>query len=314
MNRFKNGLIIGLIIAFACCGQEPSPKEAGSSLPAAPEPERIIGIGRIEPELKVLDLYTEVPGIVVDIPFQPGDEVKKEETLIALSQNVEKARLAQTEARIATQKSKIQSVQAALAAAEIRMKDAERSLNRTETLLENDAEAQAGYDRAKTAYDTLQQEVVQLEAEVEVNKRMLNQYRADRQLAQAELDRKTAAAHSDGQLLTLDITIGSLVSPERSYGTFAVASPAVARVEVDELFAGLVRLGQKAVIRRMGETESLAEGNVIFTGPALRRKSLFSEDVGDLEDRRVREVWVELPEEASLLLGMRVECLIQLEK
>lgn len=314
MKAYKTGWLICLIVVFTACGQEPPPKEAGSVMPAAPEPERIIGIGRIEPELKVLDLYTEVPGIVIDIPFQPGDRVQKGAALLTLSQDVEKARLAQAEARIATQKSKIRSVQAALTGAEIRMKDAERSLNRTETLLKNDAEAQAAYDRAKTTYDTLQQEVVQLEAEVEVNQRILNQYKADRQLAQVEVDRKTVTARSDGQLLTLDITIGSLAAPEKPFGMFAVASPAVARVEVDELFAGLVRIGQNAVIRRMGETEPLAEGTVIFTGPALRRKSLFSEDVGDLEDRRVREVWVELPDDSSLLLGMRVECVIQLEK
>jgi hypothetical protein len=82
---------------------------------------------------------------------------------------------------------------------------------------------------------------------------------------------------------------------------------------VDELFADLVETGQNAEIRRLGETQALAEGRVIFTGPALRRKSLFSQDVGDLEDRRVREIWVGLPETASLILGMRVECVIKLE-
>jgi HlyD family secretion protein len=315
MHMYKTGWLICLIFVFAACGPETPPKkETDSVMSAGLEPERVIGIGRIEPELKVLDLHTEVPGIVIDIPIRLAEKVQKGETLLILSQELEKARLAQAEARIASQKSKIRSEQAALKAAEIRMKDAERSLKRTETLLENKAEAQAAYDRAQTAYDILQQEVLQLEAEVEVNQRMLNQYRADWRLARVEVERKTLSARSDGRLLTLDITIGSLVTPEKPFGTFAVDSPILARVEVDELFADLVRTGQQAVVRRMGETKPLSEGTVTFTGPALRKKSLFSEDVGDLEDRRVREVWVKLPENDSLLLGMRVECVIQIKK
>jgi len=308
-------LFAAAIFLLTACGSESKPEAESAEGPsgASIKPARVIGIGRIEPELKVLDLYSEVPGLVEEIRFQPGEKAEKGDPMIILSREIETARLKQAEARIATQESRIDSVEAALSSAGIRAADAKKSLRRAKTLLKNDAETQAAYDRAKTAFDTLQQEVRRLEAEVEVNKKLLLQYRADVELARAERDRKTISARVAGRVLTLDITIGSLVVPEKSFGTFALDSPLIARVEVDELFADLVETGQNAEIRRLGESQALAEGRVIFTGPALRRKSLFSQDVGDLEDRRVREIWVGLPETAPLILGMRVECVIQLD-
>jgi hypothetical protein len=84
----------------------------------------------------------------------------------------------------------------------------------------------------------------------------------------------------------------------------------VAVTEIDELFALNVKLGQKAIIRPQGSDERLTTGTVILASPYLRKKSLFSDNAANLEDRRVREVRVQLDDPSKVIIGARVECII----
>ena len=81
---------------------------------------------------------------------------------------------------------------------------------------------------------------------------------------------------------------------------------------VDELLANRVQPGQKAVVRAIGTDKVLAEGDVIYAAPLLKKKSLFAETAGEQEDRRVREVKILLHDPKNLLLNARVECEISL--
>jgi multidrug resistance efflux pump len=172
------------------------------------------------------------------------------------------------------------------------------------------------YDNAKAEYESLREETKRLEALLAGSQNLFVQSQADLRLARALLDQRFIRAPSDGQVLSLDVSPGSLVTPGTVFGTFAPAGPLTVWCEVDELFAPLVAPGLKVVVRAQGGNEELARGTVGFVGPYLRRKSLFSDEVGDLQDRRVREVQVKVDSGwgAKLLLGSRVECVIFLQE
>jgi len=311
-------LIFILVIIAACIGLMNSCGEEQVTLDSSIEedfiPDHIVGIGRIEPELRILELNTEVSGIVAEIYFKPGDFISEGQTIIELSNAIEKARLEQEIAKIQIQINEIEAAEAALASTRVRKENAGVSYNRTKKLFEENVEAKSDYDRAKTEYESLAEEIKRLEALVVSARNRLRQYQADKKLAQAEYDRKIVTAPKDGQLLAVDITLGSLVSPGTPFGTFAPKSPLTARCEIDELFADQVEVGQEAYVRFQGKSEPLAMGKVSFAGPYLRKKSIFSDEVGELEDRRVREVWIRLEEGTELLFGTRIECVIQTEK
>ncbi|MBN1271062.1 MAG: efflux RND transporter periplasmic adaptor subunit [Candidatus Aminicenantes bacterium] len=294
------------------CKEKPAPLE--KSINEDFFPENIVGIGRIEPELRILDLSTEVSGIVSKVYFKPGDFISAGEPIIELFNAIEEARLDQENAKIQIQLNEIKAAQAALASTRIRKENAEVSYNRTKQLFEENVEAKSEYDRVKTELESLTEEIKRLEALVVSAQNRLKQNQADKKLAQAEYARKIVTAPGDGQLLALDITLGSLVSPEKPFGTFAHKSPLTARCEIDELFADQVKTGQKAYIRFQGREEPIARGEVSFAGPYLRKKSIFSDEVGELEDRRVREIWIRLEEGTELLFGTRIECVIQNER
>ena len=306
-------LFLTILLNLRCSQNSESPADQSVS-PAELKPNKVVGLGRIEPELKLLNLHSEVPGIVTKIPYQPGENISQGEIIIELSNAVEKARLEQAIAKVQTQSFQVKAAEASLSAMKIRTANAKLNFDRAKKLYETNVQTQSSYDQAKTEYESMLEDIKRLEAEVNSAKNVLRQSLADEKLARAEFDRKFTKAPVDGQILSLDITLGSLLNPEKSFGMFAPSSPLTAWCEIDELFAGDVYLEQKAYIRYEGGTDPLAWGKVSFVGPYLRKKSIFSDDIGDLEDRRIREVRIALEPDTKLLLGSRIECVILLNE
>jgi multidrug efflux pump subunit AcrA (membrane-fusion protein) len=116
-----------------------------------------------------------------------------------------------------------------------------------------------------------------------------------------------------GTFLSVNVRTGTYLTNTTPLGDLAPDGVLMALSEVDELFAEKVSVGQDAWIRNQGDTEIIAKGKIVFVGNYLKKKSLFSGKPDDLEDRRVREVRVELGDKANVLIGARVECVIQLK-
>jgi multidrug resistance efflux pump len=150
-------------------------------------------------------------------------------------------------------------------------------------------------------------------ATVEQQEIKINELAADIKYYQTLLQRRIVKAPLSGTFLSVSVRSGTYLSGTTPLGDFAPDGSLMALSEVDELFADKVSIGQKALIRNQGETEVLAKGVVVFVGNYLKKKSLFSGKPDDLEDRRVREVRVQLDDQAKILIGARVECVIQLK-
>ncbi len=311
--RFTGVIVLAAVLAAAGCGSQKT-DEAAKPAPLTAKPNRVIGLGRIEPELRILELTAEVSGIITRLAGRAGDRVAQGQTIVELSQAIELARVDQAAAQVEAQASQVESAKAGLASARIKGANAKVVYERAKSLYEQNAQAKADADNAQAEYESLLEDIKRLEAEVLKAQNQLKQSRADLRYAQAVLAQRSIKSLSAGQVLSLDVTLGSLVSPGQSFGTFAPDSPLIARCEVDEMFAAEVKIGLRGFVRNQGQTEPLAWGKVAFVGPGLRKKSLFSDEVGDLEDRRVREVWIALDAGAGLLLGSRVEGVVLLEE
>lgn len=278
---------------------------------AMPVPQRILGIGRIEPEGRFVDLASEVSGVVAALIAAPGDSVRPGDEIVRLTDEIERARLAQAEARLRSQRAVVPAKRAALAAQQALAENARRQYERVQALHAAGVETQSGLDDAEATSTAAREQATRLAAELEAEAALLEQAEADRRLAEAEWRRRAIRAQSAGRVLALDIGVGQFVVAGTPFGTLAVAGASCARCEVDELFADALRPGQRAIVRAEGAADTLAAGMVIEVGPWLRRKSLFADQVGDLEDRRVREIVLRLDGESVPLLGRRVECVIE---
>ncbi len=77
MNCIKQLLIALLLFGFLAACNSKAAKPAADTPKLSDEPVRIIAIGRVEPELKITPVGSEVNGVVQKLYVHAGDSVKK---------------------------------------------------------------------------------------------------------------------------------------------------------------------------------------------------------------------------------------------
>ncbi|MDX2286652.1 MAG: HlyD family efflux transporter periplasmic adaptor subunit [Bacteroidia bacterium] len=301
----------------AACGSGPAPEEQAPAAPAIrPAAElsvsEVVGIATIQPLGEILPLNPEAAGNVAAVYAGAGDTVRKSAPILELDHRIEDRQVAQAESKIATQQAYIQSLQASLKSLIVKRDQAKTTYDRNAAMLAGGAQTQQAADDSKAAYESLARDVEASEAGLRQQEKRLAELRADLAYYQALRDQKYLRAPVTGTLLSMDAKLGSYVAAAEQVGELAPAGGLMAVTEVDELFAGRVRIGDRAWLRPQGGSDTLASGRVIYAAPSLKKKSLFSDAAANLEDRRVREVKVQL-DGASLLIGSRLECVISIQ-
>ncbi|MDX2063930.1 MAG: efflux RND transporter periplasmic adaptor subunit [Bacteroidia bacterium] len=303
-------LVLGLYLA-ACSSPEPETAD----LPSTAQPtqaQQVVALGRIEPEGEIVNLACERSGLITAVRVREGERVQAGQVLIELSQEVERARLAQIGTRLATQRTLLATDSAAIREGEVALANLQRTLERYRGLEAQGATNAQAVDNAQTAYDSQVEALARLRGTLATNQSRVAETVAEYQLAEAELRLRAVRAPGNGRVLNLTARPGAAITNEISFAEFAPDGPLTVLCEVDELFAHRVAMGQRGYIRLQGRTDTLATGTVIFAAPYLKKKSLFSDQVGDSQDRRVREVRLKLDTPEGLLFNARVETVITL--
>lgn len=305
------------LCALAACGKKEGatdqPVVAADTLARPLVVTEVLGIAMVEPSERITALAAEANGYVKQVNVRIGDAVRKGQALLVLDAGVEAAQVAQAQSKMAAQNDAIDAARQNLALLNVKLTKARADLARAETLFKGNALTQQDLDNARAPVPDLEQQMRAQEALIRQQQSRLGEIQADIRYFQTLSGLKTVRAPFDGTCLSVDARVGQYIDAKSAIGDFAPAGPVIALTEIDELFADKVKTGQKAVIRPQGRTDTLTTGTVVLTSPYLRRKSLFSEKAGDLEDRRVREVRVQLDDPSKVLLGARVECIIQVQ-
>ncbi|HEX2900739.1 MAG TPA: hypothetical protein VHS96_13535, partial [Bacteroidia bacterium] len=213
-----------------------------------------------------------------------------------------------------SQAARIKTDELSLKEAETRLARQQLNTTRTENLVKSGAETgQSLYDQ-KTELLLLENNVKRCISILETDRYQLREIEGEMMVLNAQVTQRSVRAPMNGTILTLKALKGSFVTPQVSFADFAPEGKRMVRCEIDELFANSVNIGQKASITGVGSDDELATGVVVYASEFLKRKSLFSENAGEMEDRRVREVRVLLDSGSNLLINSRVECHIQTGK
>ncbi len=310
----KAVLLIALTALSACNAKEEPGKTAQPvTYEGTPEQvQEIVGIGRVEPEQNVIQLATNDGGVVTHVHVKEGDDVRPGMVILELENSVAAARLPLIRARLATQEAQLLADQKAVEEGKIQLDNLQRILNRNKKLFTKSAETAESLQNAEADVRLQEAVIERLRAVVKVSSNRLEEIRNDLIIAERELDMKRVKAPVAGQILSITATEGSAVPPQTAFAELAPNGNIIVRCEIDELFAARVTTGLKASIRQIGAGKLLATGEVIYTAPLLKKKSLFSETAGEKEDRRVREVKILLSNPGNLLFNSRVECVISM--
>jgi multidrug resistance efflux pump len=296
---------------LAACGKNAATKHAQAAA-AAPSTE-VIAIGRVEPEEKISAMGAQVNGVVKRLYVHAGDTVKKGQLLVELVHDYEDALLSQANSKLAAQRAEIESSKAQLSSVKIKTENLHVKLLRTQRTVASDADTKQSLDNAQTDYDQSLADIDRYNAMLMSEQAKMDECNADIAVVQAQIEQRKIIAPSNGVILNMDLTEGAAVTTSKSLFDFAPTSPLTVLCEVDELFADKVKVGQPAFIRNQGMDEKLASGPVIFVGSYLKKKSLFSDDSGNMEDRRVREVRILIKDNKQLIFNARVEAVINIQ-
>ena len=321
MNRNLTiaGMLLLLSLMLGCGGKQTDEKAAsdakGTAAAAAkPDPNvaQVSGIGRVEPEGQIIPLAANDAGVVTKVFFKEGSIVKTGDVLLELDHRILDAQIDQARRRLTTQAARIRTDEKSLIDAQLRLANLKANLNRTENLVKGGAEIGQNLTDQRNEQTLQENAILRWQTVIETDRAQLRELEGDITVLTQQLENKSVRAPLDGRLLTVRALPGSFVSSQVAFADFAPQGKSIVRTEIDEMYAGKVQMNQAAVITEMGTDRELAKGHVIYAADFLKRKSLFSELAGEMEDRRVREVHVLIDSGEPLLYNSRVQCTITL--
>jgi len=251
---------------------------------------RIVGIGKIIPEGDIIQLSSPVSGIVRIIDKREDDPVNIGTVILELDHDLEDAKILQLKGELNTQTAQIKVDAASVEEYEAKVSNAKSELQRLQNLLLKGAETQQTVDDATTNLKSLNANLTRLVASVSVSKSRLQETKAALKTAQLERDQKIIKSPINGKILELTVLIGGSVSLQESFGQISPEGKTIAICEIDELNAEKIVVGQKGWIRNIGSSDTLSTGTVYFVFSFLKKKSLFTDQSGEKEDRRVRTI------------------------
>ena len=304
-----------IILSFfvTSCGKKKTDEKVIKVIKIA-DVTKVVGIGKIQPENDVIQLSAEVGGIVEKINVHENDTVKKGEIILVLKHSIEEADVAEIKSQISTQSAQINANETNIKLAKIKYENANIELQRLKKLLADGAETQQVVDNAETELKTYSVDIDQQKALVEVSKRKLVEIKKQIKISNATLNQRFVKSPIDGILLEMSVLIGGVVNSQTPFAQLASDGKTIAVCEIDEMFAPKIKINQRAIIRDAGSSDTLSSGIVYFVSTFLKTKSLFTDQAGEKEDRRVREIKIRLDNPKKMLLNTRVECIIMLDK
>ncbi|MGL6268043.1 MAG: HlyD family secretion protein [Chitinophagaceae bacterium] len=309
------GLLMFLFFLMACSSEIKTKKEntpANKDSLVKPDINQVAGTGRIEPETGITDLASDNGGLIIRIFIKEGEVIKKDMPLIQLDNSVQSSQVDEARARLTTQQQQLQLDRVKIDEARNNLLQSEADYNRTKRLVEKKAETQQQLDNAKTDQENKRLAVKNAEAALELTQKKISESGTQVNTARATQGKSIIRAPQNGRLLEVSARVGASLTPGQRYAQLAPEGRLTALCEIDELFADEIKIGQQAFIRYKGYPDTVSKGSVLYTAPYLKKKSLFSDEVGTKEDRRVREVRI-LLDNQELLINRQVECIISVK-
>lgn len=306
--------IFYLIISFSLglgCGND---KKIKTDILPVGEPifSQVVGIGKIIPENDIVQLSLPVSGLVQKIHKNENDSVSKGSIILELHHAIEDANIKKLEQEIKTLNLQVLQEKASLRENQILLVKAKEDQKRLSELFLKGAETKQNVENATTDVETREALLQKAKAGVSVAENRILENKAALEVARKERDQKILRSPLNGRILSCDFQPGESVLALQSMVQIRPEGKIIAIGEIDESYADRIAVGQKAWIRKVGTTDTLSTGTVFFTYSFLNKKSLFTDQAGEREDRRVRTIKMSLDQTESLLLNARVECVIDI--
>lgn len=232
--------------------------------------------GKIEPKKKV-DISASIPGKIVKLSVEEGDQVKTGDFLLQIDPVPFQAALDNGQAALRRARSRLDTARTSF-------KQAEQTWKRKAQMWEHEAGliSQDEYERARTEYEMQQSEVKSAEHEVE-------QAVAEVDRVADDLNKTRVVSPMSGIVVRRSVeegevaVIGTMNNPGTVLLTIADLSVMEAELEVDETDIGNLRMGQKAEVTVDAFPGKKFKGEVTEIGNSPIIKATGTEEATDFK-------------------------------
>jgi multidrug resistance efflux pump len=293
--------IIGSIIYLLTAQPDTSlssPKETPARTPQSQrQTGSIVGTGVTEPSSEVVDIATNVPGIVTKVFVAPGDQVSAGQALLEIDSRNARAAVNEAAARAATARQSIAAANTGLRVAQNQYAlyqnvDDSRAVSQQEVITRRDAVA-----NARAQLSVAQAQAQQAEAQV--------------MQARVELDRHVVRAPSAMEVLQVDTRAGEYAGTQGSPSVLmklGATKPLHVRLDIDENQIEKIALGQPAVISARGDAKRQVTAVFVRAEPLIVPKRSLTNSATERVDVRVLQLIFALPTDgAQFFVGQQVD-------
>jgi HlyD family secretion protein len=201
---------------------------------------------------------------------------------------------------------------------------AEAAFHRVRDLRQSDVATQQEFDRHRTQLQVVLANVAAARSrldlllapprdeEIRVAQAHLDAAQAGVALAQFALRQTRLTAPAAGQVLRMSARLGELAGPQTVEPAVVLAQTQrlSVRAFVDEIDAPRVVTGMSARITCEGLARQI-RGRVTRVSPAVGPKPIWTGEPSERFDSDVREIWLELADSQDLVMGLRVNVLLE---
>jgi len=261
-----------LLAGWMIWRQLQGPELPGYRLETRPLVQRVVASGEVDSQ-SLAQVGSEITGVIAVRHVREGDAVKAGDLLLELRDDEQRARLRVAEAalRQLIDSSRPQA-QATLREAQNNLEQADRELQRRETLFERKLLASEALEQARRA--TLTARVVRdrarFAASAVVEGGSEDQVLRQRlEAARANLAKTRIHAQVDGIVQTREVEPGDLVQPGRTLLTIARSGSSEILLPLDEKNLAPIELGQAARIIADAYPDRVLPARVSFIAPSV---------------------------------------------
>lgn len=187
--------IIATAVLLSSCGGEEN-KSTGQQETidrSAVHITEVVGVGKVEPESRIVNLAATTGGIVSHIFKTDGDSVPAGEKLVQLDNETELLKTAEIKSQMNTQRSQIALEKNNIKEAEWKLNNKIKLLVTTQNLVSKGAETQQVYDDLETEVKTLEVSLEKSKVNVQMAESKLQEIVQQLRTAETEAEKRYSA-------------------------------------------------------------------------------------------------------------------------
>jgi HlyD family secretion protein len=301
--RLRRILPIGLVLAAVIAGAWWYATQRPLAVPVAAVmrdvPIRVFGLGTIEAQV-LSRVGFEVPGTLVEVLVDHGDEVAEGTVLARLNPASQQARVAKAEAAVLSAEAAAQRAEAQRARAEALLAQRQATAARRRELAARGSGSIEAAEQAETEVAVAAADLAVNRADAAVAAAALADAKATLLVERTALGKHTLTAPYDAVVIARAREPGTALNPGEAVFTLVARGSLWALAYVDEGRAGGLALGQPATVTMRSRPGAPIAGEVVRIGLESDRVT---------EERRVYVRCRECPE--AVFLGEQAEVVIE---